>query len=285
MIANLNSALCRYREDRFSDRDIVGCTGLSARGLRELIKRKAIRTEQIGRGPGQVRICDATTLKRVAVIAALNQCGLSLAVAGQVAFFLPYHTLLYAVCDPITILFENSSEIDLQSGLPPRIERPLVDWFDPLTPAKAEADIDWQVIIFDGRFVGVQYDTSKAVTTFGELRQQSTQFVAWMPFPRPDKLAGGAIERIARERRGDGFIKFIAEWEDPSKWLKQLRRIGYRFEHHDHETDPLRMAAQAAVRSAVVKTEINVTLAVRKALRRYLNLEPPSQALEAENRY
>ena len=274
MIADLNSRLWRYRKGRFSDSDIVACTGLSARGLRELIKRRAIRTEEIGRGPGRVRVCDATTMKRVAVIAALNHCGLSLAVAGQVAFFLPYNTLLYAVCDPITILFKNSNEIDHQSGLPPRIERPMVDWFDPVRPATADADVDWQIIIFDGRFVGIQCDKSKAVTIFGDLRQQSTQFVAWVPFPRPDLFAGGVIERIARELRGDAFIRFIANWEDPSKWTKQLRHIGYRFEHHDRDTDPLRTASLAVARSAVVKTEINVTLAVRKALRRYLNFEP-----------
>jgi hypothetical protein len=160
------------------------CTGLSVRAWRELIKLKAVRTEE-GRGPGRVRICDRTNLKRSAVISALHQAGFSLAVAGPIALFLPYHTLLYEVCDPITILVRHSTEIDPKTGAPPRVERPMVDWFDPLKPAKTDAAVDWLIEIFDGRFVGVRYDSGKdAVTIFGDLREQGTRFVAWLPLPR-----------------------------------------------------------------------------------------------------
>jgi hypothetical protein len=273
-----DEVLSRYRQDRFTDHDVTRCTGLSVRAWRELIRLKAVRTEE-GRGPGRVRICDRTNLKRAAIISALHQAGFSLAVAGPIAFYLPYHTLLYEVCDPITILLRHSTEIDPETGLPPRIERPMVDWFDPLEPATTDADVDWLVEIFDGRFVGVRYDTGKdAVTIFGDLREQATRFVAWLPFPRRDQFAGGAIERIAQELRGDGLIKFVAEWEDrskwPKKWINKLHRFGYQLEHHDGKTDPLCMAAEAAIRSPVFKTTVNPTLAIRKALRRYLDIEP-----------
>ena len=275
-MTDLDDALRRYREDRFSDGDVTSCTGLSVRAWRELIKLKAVRTED-GRGPGRVRICDRTNLKRSAVISALHQAGFSLAVAGPIALFLPYHTLLYEVCDPITILFQHSTEIDSRSGLPPRVKRPIVDWFDPLKPAKAEPGVDWLIEIFDGRFVGVRYDSGKdALTIFGDLRQQATRFVAWSPF-QPRDQAGGAIQRIARELRGPGLIGMIAEREDPTKWtkksIKELHRLGYHFEHHRAKTDPLCIAAEAAVRSPVFKTTINPTLAIRKALRRYLGIE------------
>jgi hypothetical protein len=280
---NFDDAICRYREDRFADDDVVRCTDLSVRAWRELIKLKAVRTEETGRGPGRVRTCDRTNLKRSAVISALNQAGFSLAVAGQIALFMPYHTLLYEVCDPITILFRNSAEIDPQTGLPPRIESPTVDWFDPLKPAKTDADVDWLIEIFDARFVGVRHDAGKdAVTIFGDLREQATRFVAWLPFPRRDQFAGGAIERMAQQLRGDGLIHFVAQWEDPSKWpkklIKELHRFGYQLEHREGKTDPLCMAAEAAVRSPVFKTTINPTLAIRKALRRYLGIEsaPPN---------
>jgi hypothetical protein len=285
-VTDLDDALRRYREDRFTDRDVTSCTGLSVRSWRELIKLKAVRTEE-GRGPGRVRICDRTNLKRSAVISALHQAGFSLAVAGPIAFFLPYHTLLYEVCDPITILLQHSTEIDPKTGPPPRVERPMVDWFDPLKPAKTDADVDWLIEIFDGRFVGVRYDTGKdAVTIFGDLREQATRFVAWLPFPRRDQFAGGAIERMAQELRGDGLIRVIAEREDPAKWtkksIKELHRFGYRFEHHEGTADPLCIAAEAAVRSPVFKTTINPTLAIRKALRRYLGIEPVLTKSEIE---
>jgi hypothetical protein len=278
---DFDDCLRRYRQGRFTDEDVTRCTGLSVRGWRELIKFKAVRTEEeeYGRGPGRVRTCDAHTLKRAAVISALHQCGLSLAVAGQIAFFLPYHTLLYEVCDPITILLQHSTEIDPKTGPRARVERPMVDWFDPLKPAKVEAELDWLIEIFDGRFVGARYNTGKdAVTIFGDLRERATRFVAWLPFPRRDQFSGGAIERIAQEVRGDGLIRFIADWENPSRWpkklIKELHRFGYQFEHHEGKTDPLCMAAEAAVRSPVFKTTINPTLAIRKALRRYLGIEP-----------
>ena len=84
--------------------------------------------------------------------------------------------------------------------------------------------------------------------------------------------------RIAEKLRGAGLIRVIAEREDPSKWtkesIKQLHRLGYQFEHHKAKNDPLSIAAEAAVRSPVLKTTINPTLAIRKALRRYLGIEP-----------
>jgi hypothetical protein len=271
----MEKALGRYRQNRFTDDDVTRCTGLSVRGWRELIKLKTVRTEETGLGPGRVRLCDATTLKRAAVISALHQSGLSLAVAGQMAYCLPYHSLLYLVCDPIVILFQGSTEIDPKKVLPPRLENLAVDWFDQDKPAKAEPDVDWLVEIFDGRFVGVRYDTTKdAVTIFGDLRQEATRFVAWLPFPSRNQFAGGAIERMAHDLRGDGFIRFVAEWEDPSKWIKHLHRLGYKFENHDGRADPLRMAAETALRNPVFKTTTNITLAIRKTLRRYLDLEP-----------
>ena len=224
-----DQALSRYRQDRFTDQDVTRCTDLSVRAWRELIKLKAVRTEEetYGRGPGRVRTCDAHTLKRAAVISALNKSGLSLAVAGQIAYSMPYHTLLYSVCDPLTVLFQYSAEIDPNTGLPPRLERPMADWFDPLKPAIAEPEADWLVEIFDGRFVGVRYDARKGpVTIFGDLREQATRFIGWLPFPRRDQFAGGAIERMAQEVRGPGFIKFIARLRRPVQVAQGTARFG-----------------------------------------------------------
>jgi hypothetical protein len=95
-----------------------------------------------------------------------------------------------------------------------------------------------------------------------------------LPFLRRDQFAGGTIERLAQEVRGASFVKFIADYEDPSKWLKELRRMGYHFENHDGVADALCVAAESAVRSPIVRTTVNVTLVVRKAVRRYLGIEP-----------
>src|SRR5438105_12645202 len=100
MTQSFDDALRRYRNGAFTDDDVTRCTGLSTRAWRELIKRRAVHTITQDRGRGHFRLCDATVFKRAAAIAALNQAGFSLPVSGGVAYFLPYHTLLYTVCDP-----------------------------------------------------------------------------------------------------------------------------------------------------------------------------------------
>ena len=109
-------ALRRYREGAFSDDDVTANTGLTLRAWRELIKNRAVRTITARRGPGRVRLCDATVFKRAAVIAALNRAGFSLAVSGQIAYFHPYHTLLYAICDPATIFFSARETLISKPG-------------------------------------------------------------------------------------------------------------------------------------------------------------------------
>jgi hypothetical protein len=275
-MADIEEALRRYREDRFTDADVTRCTGLSVRALRELIKVRAIRTLTEGRGPGRVRVCDATVFKRAAVISALNQAGLSLAVAGRVAYFMPFHTLMYSVCDPGTILLDRSADIDSKTGLPPRVQQPIVDWFDPDKPTTANPETDWLIEIYDGRYVAAIYDcnTKNGPVIFGDLRKEGARFVAWFPFIRRNQITGGALGEMARklmpERR---FTHFVADWEDPTKYRKELKSLNYEYEQHDTHTDPLCIEAEAAARSPLFKTTINITLAVRRTLRRYL-IEP-----------
>jgi hypothetical protein len=272
-MADIEEALRRYREDRFTDADVTRCTGLSVRALRELIKVRAIRTQTEGRGPGRVRVCEATALKRAAVISALNQAGLNLAVAGRIAYFLPFHTLLYTVCDPLTILLQWSDN-DSRNGLPRLVQQPIVDWFDPEKPATADLAMDWLIEIYDGKYVAAIYNSNHEPTIFGDLRRDGARFVAWFPFLRRNQITGGALGEIARklmpERR---FTEFVADWEEPTKWRKELKSLNYEYEKHDTHTDLLCIEAEAAARSPLFKTTINITLAVRRTLRRYL-IEP-----------
>lgn len=64
---SLDEALRRYGNGRFTDDDVVRCSGQSVRAWRELIKLKAVRTVTESLGRGHVRVCDATVLKRAAV--------------------------------------------------------------------------------------------------------------------------------------------------------------------------------------------------------------------------
>jgi hypothetical protein len=256
----LNDGLRRYRTGGFTDDDVTRCTGLSERAYRELIKLGAVATVTEKRGPGRVRACDSTTFKRLAVIASLNQSGFSLAMAGKIAYFLPMDHMLYTICDPSFILLNTTAKIDSKSGLPPRLEEPKADWFTPKKPAKADPENDWLIEIYDGRFVGSIYPEETEPTIYGDLRS-SSQFVAWFPHHESMGHASGMLS---------------AKWQHPWRMADRLdhRFLNYQFEDHNANDDPLRLAAEAAVRSPVVETTINASLAVRKALRRYLGLEP-----------
>ncbi len=120
------------------------------------------------------------------------------------------------------------------------------------------------------------YDSNRKdqPTIFGGLRQDCARFVAWFPFRRRSQTTGGVIGELARELLGPRFIDFVAEWSDPTKYRKELETINYEYEKHDSATDPLCIEAAVAARSPLFKTTINITLALRKALRRYLGLEP-----------
>ena len=266
---DLNDALSRYRADRFTDDDVVRCAGLSKRAYRELIKVGAVRTVTQGRGPGRVRLCDATTFKRAAVIAAINSAGLSLPMAGRIAYLLPFEELLFAVWDPFTILFMHDTPLNSESGLPRRRPAPKTDWFDADKRAEGDPANDCFVEIYDGRFVEANYRIQGEPDLrfiYGDLRDEATTLVVWLPFHEPRPVFDSKVRRFVDS--------FTAKWEPPSAWSDRLDRdfLAYKYENHDAEDDPLRVTAKATARSPVFKSTINITLAIRKALRRYLGL-------------
>jgi hypothetical protein len=273
---NFDDRLRQYRNGRFTDHDLTRCTGLSERALRELIKIRAVRTitENV-RGRGQVRLCDAHVFKRAAVIEAINQAGFSLGVGGRIAYFLPFHTLLFETCDPCTILLHSGGDLDSVTRQPRLLKKPKTDWFDPDKPARAEPKTDWLVEIYDRRFVGVIYRVKDQPAIFGDLREDAARFVAWIPQHAKAQFMSSAIARLAIQRApsGERVVDFASNWEDPRKWIKELQSLGYEYEKHDANDDPLRISAAAAVCSPIITTRINVSLAIRKALRRYLGIE------------
>jgi hypothetical protein len=83
-------------------------------------------------------------------------------------------------------------------------------------------------------------------------------------------------EELARELLPTKFVQFVEEWEDPTKLQRELKLLDYRYEKRDLDGDPLRLAAEAAARSPVIKTTVSISLALRRPLRRSLEIEPPA---------
>jgi hypothetical protein len=269
---DFDDALRRYRADRFTDGDVTRCTGLTRRAYRELIKVGAVRTVTERPGPGRVRLCDATTLKRAAVIAAIHSAGFSLPMAGRIAYFMPFEELLFAVWDPFTTLFMHGAEVDPQTGLPPRWKTPKADWFDPDKPAEADPANDWLIEIYEARFIAAIYnipgEPGESPFIYADLRDAGATFVTWLPFHQQRPVFSTKLKEFVDS--------FAAKWEQPNPWSNRLERefLNYRYENHEAEDDPLRVTAEATARSPLFKSTINVTLAIRKALRRYLGIEP-----------
>ena len=266
----IDDALRRYQTGLFTDGDVTGCTGLSVRSWRELIKIGAVRTQEVGQGRGRVRLCDRTTLKRAAAINALNAAGFSLAVAGRIAYHLPQDELLYSWIDPLTLLSERAAGSDREPVQPNGSRNAAKDWFDPSKPAIAEPDDDWFIEIIECRFVGVRLPRHMEPMIYGDLREGGALFVSWF-------ASHSIVKHFPNGKRSrSGQPK----WGDRANASDRLSPayLRYTFEDHRAPNDPLRLAAATAFRSPTFKLSVDVSLVIRKALRRYLGLEDTAQA-------
>lgn len=268
---DFNAALRSFRENRFTDADMVGCTGLTIRALRELLKVGAVRSVTKRRGPGLVRLFDATTFKRAAIIAALNQAGFSLAIAGRIAYFVPLEELMFAVCDPFTVLFMHGSPTNPETSLPQPWPEPRANWLDADRPAEADPENDWLLEIYEGQFLVAHYKSpgiEDLTFIYADLREEGTKLVLWLPFHDERPIFDTDFKQLVHT--------VTAKWELPDAWSDRVdtKFLDYHYEDHSADDDPLRLVGEAAARSATFTITINLTLAVRKALRRYLGLEP-----------
>ena len=219
---SLDERLRDYRVGRFTDDDVVRCTGLSPRGWRELIKFKVVRTiVENDRGRGHVRVCNTIVFKRAAVIAALSEAGFSLAVAGRIAYFVPFYWSLFEICDPGNVLSGVTNTGALRV-LPLRLRKANASWFNPARPAAVDPKADWHVQIHDRRFVSVVYRPAEKPVVFGDLRDEGTRFVAWVPHNAKSQFVRSVVARLAMEwaPSGDRLPDVVSEWEEPTKWLE-----------------------------------------------------------------
>ena len=125
----------------------------------------------------------------------------------------------------------------------------------------------------------------RASAIFGDLRNDGTSFVSWFPFHQQKKFWGNATEEFSYSLLPHKIGDFISKWEDPYVWSDRLDPgfLDYKYEDHGADNDPLGIAAMTTAQSPVFKTTINVTLAIRRALRRYLGIEPAVPNSEWDN--
>ena len=129
--------------------------------------------------------------------------------------------------------------------------------------------------IYDGRFIGVDYRTPREEDlkfVYADVRDAGTTLVLWLPFHARRPVFNLPLKQFVDS--------FAAKWEQPGAWSDRVNTkfLDYRHEDHSADDDPLRVLAEASAKTATFTISINLTLAVRKALRRYLALEPAAMS-------
>jgi hypothetical protein len=102
------------------------------------------------------------------------------------------------------------------------------------------------VTIYDARFVGAVYRSKEQPVIFCDLREGGATFVAWWPLRLRVLRMGRVVDAFLR--RHPHTMAAVAAWESPDKWAKELDALGYRFERHDGDHDPLGVAAAESIR-------------------------------------
>ena len=134
------------------------------------------------------------------------------------------------------------------------------DWFDPDKPATADPKNDWLLEIYNGRFVALVAQERRFKSIHGDLRKAGTEFVSWWPFHAQLSNISSTEADVVPKWEGR---RLSADRIDP-------KFLDYRYENHVSDDDPLKRTAYAAARRPIFTTTINITLAIRLALRRYL---------------
>jgi hypothetical protein len=266
----LDDALIYYRKGHFTAEDVTRATGLSERAQRELLKIGVLQA--VPQAKTKTRLLDDRMVKRAAIIAPLNQHGLSLKVAGKIVYasMMP-EDFMFDVIDPIQQLFEVSGDWDPITKLPPK--RPVPEkygerdqwgwinhgWFDPKNPVQAE-EFDHHIEITNGRYVSV-YSGGEGPIMTGELTADQTDIVVWW----------GSV--------WDELIEPIEETPE-NAWAKghfhsryalspDLRKYQWK-----KPTDDERARALFAWKNPISKLRVNADLTLRSAMRRLLYIDP-----------
>lgn len=257
MDPKLERALRRFRKDIFTDNDVSRCTGLSPRSVRELIKFGAVRTRSEDRGAGHIRTFDSTMFKRLAVISAVHEASFNLQVAGRVARVLPSADLLYRTHDPISALCETAGP-GQDRDYPPRAVR--AKWFKPDEPAAVDAEYDWLLEIFDRRFVALVAQGKRVRMVYGDLRNDGTKFVSW------GSIHALSVSAATGDGRKPGTQGSTSDQVD-------ARSVELGSEEREDPDEALVLEASAAKWRPISTMSINASLAIRLAVRRYLDIE------------
>ena len=201
----------------------------------------------------------ARMLKRSAIIAPLNDCGLSLTVSGQIVFAAPFvDDFLFSIIDPLLAFLDFGRAVDPATSLPPKRSDPDPrGWFDPTKPPAVEPKHDWLLEVVNVRYVAVC--SSEGAFLFGELSGDKTAFFWWKV----------ALVTKVRDPGTPDEVHLGSKFNWDHSMSDDLLNFQIEETTEAHEE-----AAKFALANPTTKISLNVNLALKIALRRLLYIDP-----------
>lgn len=306
----LEDAFNRWRDGEFSDDEVSAFAGLTPRALRDLAKWGAIETVGGEKGRGKRRAWNRTAICKAAMTAAFHKAGLALPMAARIAFY-QWSIQPNNSNDPM-FRFPKWEELDrpiLDTAARQPGEHAVKKWLtDDFATPRHDDDFDSYVHIVNGSFVIAEAavvpsyrkmredqrdpDLSNKIDTMlrekvggtfeelltvvlGRISEDGSTLYTWHR-PRRKRMFNEEQRAKWEAAKAEGveIMEFMKTLGPDQNFLEDQYSDEISLDLLQYQLEPeanTEKAANAFFHFAV-KTSVNVTLAMRMAMRRAMNL-------------
>jgi hypothetical protein len=247
--------------ETFTDEQLTTACELHVDNLRQLITWKAVIPYQRGGGRGRVRLWTLDHVYRISMTASIFNAGFSLKMAHTLAYLIPMDGFLY---------FRRPGWLD-RSG-----------WFDPKNSRVEPDDRDWFIHVVNGRFLYLDeglpppdFDrNAKHVREpfyYGKLNREHTLLKSRIDFAHFYAPEDASVDDIdpTFSKLPEWYYDTTPKWERTGSSTPEVDPSSLAWEYEPSLDEELANDAFTRPKS---KLSINLTLALRIATRRALNL-------------
>jgi len=288
---DLKTAYERWEQGEFADEELSEISGLAIRSLRDLAKWGAIETSGGGKGRGKRRKWKRPAICKAAMTAAFQRAGLPLPMGARLAFHFwnlqPNNSydpfMRFPKWEKLAEPFDWEKRADGEHVIKAYLT-------DDFANARHDEDFDSYVHIINGVYVIAQ---SAVVPYIQAFHEEGRDAMAEMFFVRLGRLSddGNTFLTWHRPRRKRFFNEEErAAWETAKAEGVELKdflaNLGPRWDMEEQYGDEISLdflqyqlepeaneeKASKAFNNFTVKTSVNVTLAMRTAMRRAIGL-------------
>jgi hypothetical protein len=245
----------------FTDGQLTAACELHVDNLRQLITWKAAIPYQRGGGRGRVRLWTLDHVYRISMTASIFNAGFSLKMAHTLAYLLPQDDPMY-FCNP-----DWSDRFG---------------WFDPKKSRVEPNDRDWYIHVVNGRFLYMYEGLTdldiyrkdkhgRQLTYYGKLNRDHTVFKSQRDFAHHYAPVDASVDDIdpTFSELPKWYADCMPKWVRPGTSTPEIDPSSLAWEFDPSLDEELANDLFTRPKS---KLSINLTLALRIAARRVLNL-------------